>query len=175
MGEQRSGNVLRGVLSLVNAMGGSLEQRIRLQKAAYLLQRLGARDFRPAYFKYHHYGPYSRGLSDAIQAAVASGLLREARTEYADTDAVSYTYVLTDEGRAWVRENEDEPEPQVKQHARTLKDARWRALELAATALFLQRDEGLPRDAAMVRAIELKPPCEPYRAEAEQILATLQL
>jgi uncharacterized protein YwgA len=171
-----TGSVLRGVISLVDAMGGSLDQRIRLQKAAYLLQRRGVEDFRPASFKYHHYGPYSRGLSDAIQAAVSLGLLEEEKIERADSDAVSYRYVLTDLGRTWLKENSGSPDAEMHRHAEALKGAPWRALELAATALFLERDERLPaRAVAMRRAIELKPACEAYQAQAADILAALSL
>jgi uncharacterized protein len=176
MNARTTGSVLRGVISLVDAMGGTLDHRIRLQKAAYLLQRRGVEDFRSASFKYYHYGPYSRGLSDAIQAAVSLGLLREEKTERIDSDAVSYRYVLTDDGRSWLQENSDDPDAEVLRHAELLKGAPWRALELAATALFLERDERLPdRTTAMRRAIELKPACEPYQGQATDMLATLSL
>jgi uncharacterized protein YwgA len=161
---------------LVHAAGGTLEHRIRLQKSAYLLQRLGTVDFRSASFKYHHYGPYSRSLSDAIQTAVASGLLREDGSGRADGELFSYTYVLTDSGRAWVLENATEPDPLVTRHAPRLRDEPWRVLELASTTLFLERDERLSgRDEAMRRAIQLKPACEPFRAQAERLLADLSL
>ncbi len=176
MHQRASGSVLRGVISLVDAMGGTLDHRIRLQKAAYLFQRLGVEDFRPASFKYHHYGPYSRGLSDTIQAAVSLGLLREDKAERGESEAVSYRYVLTDEGSAWLRENATEPDEEMIRHAPLLKGASWRALELGATALFLERDERLPdRGSAMRRAIELKPACQPFLAEADRLLAELSL
>lgn len=57
------------VVEIVNAAGGRLVSRVRLQKIAYLLEKLGAESgFR---FSYHHYGPYSRDLDNAILDAEA--------------------------------------------------------------------------------------------------------
>ena len=67
--------MLEGILSLVRACGGRIEARLRIQKSAYLLQLLGAREFGRAYFRYHYYGPYSRELSGSLQEAVAGGYL----------------------------------------------------------------------------------------------------
>jgi uncharacterized protein YwgA len=63
------------VAAIVNAAGGELVGRVRLQKAAYLLERLGLG--RELNFEYHHYGPYSRELDNATLDAKAFGLIRE--------------------------------------------------------------------------------------------------
>lgn len=49
--------------------------RVRLQKTAYLLEQLGFKRGLP--FEYHHYGPYSRELDNAVGDAEAFGLVRE--------------------------------------------------------------------------------------------------
>lgn len=63
------------VADILNAAGGRLVSRVRLQKVAYLLDQLGAESgFR---YSYHHYGPYSRDLDSAILDAEAFGLVKE--------------------------------------------------------------------------------------------------
>ncbi|WP_437491954.1 hypothetical protein WME75_16670 [Sorangium sp. So ce1014] len=169
------GSALRGLLTMVAAMGGRLESRIRLQKSAYLLKSVGVDDFRATPFKYHHYGPYSRALSDTLQEAIASNLLREDRAEYGDEQS-KYTYALTEPGRAWIEENTDGSDPRVQQLAPLFKDAFWRVLELAATVLFVERDEAIhERTRAMERAVALKPACAEHRAAAESLLKSINL
>ena len=53
---------------LIRAAGGQIVGRVRLQKLLYLLDQLGlASGFE---FTYHHYGPYSEELSEAIANAM---------------------------------------------------------------------------------------------------------
>lgn len=166
---------LRGLLSLIDAMGGRLESRIRLQKAIYLLKMTGVEDFRGTTFKYHHYGPYSRSLSDILQDAIASGFLQEKRVEYSDEQS-KYTYELTQVGKEWLEENVDFADKHVLGLAPLFKDVHWRVMELAATALFVERDEALTvRAEALERAIKLKPACADFRADAERLLGQIGL
>lgn len=168
------GSLLRGVVSLVESMGGRLEHRIRLQKSAYLLQRLGLADFEEAPFKYHHYGPYSRWISDSLQYAISAGLLVEEQEGRPD-GGMKYTYVVTEKGRSWLGKRADRIDRRVHELGPVLRDEDWRSLELAATALFLQDDEELAPQPAMERALELKPACLPHRQKAEHLLQRLGL
>jgi uncharacterized protein YwgA len=164
------------MLSLVLAAGGTYESRIRLQKSAYLLKAAGSTDFLGASFKYHHYGPYSRSLSDALQDAVGAGLLAELRQEFGEEQS-KYTYEISPAGRQWLQENaEDDGESQVEKFAPLLKSAPWRVLELAATVLFVEQDECTEdRAIALDRAIQLKPACAEHRAAAQELLVQLGL
>lgn len=63
------------VAALIEAAGGQLVGRVRLQKSVYLLQQLGFGTSLP--FEYHHYGPYSRDLDNATTDAKAFHLVRE--------------------------------------------------------------------------------------------------
>lgn len=175
MNGEQWGTPLRGLLSMVSAMGGHLESRIRLQKAAYLLRAAGVQDFRGTSFRYHHYGPYSRPLSDVLQQAVVSGLLEEKREDYREEQS-KYTYVLTPAGRAWLEENGESDDPRLRELAPVFKSAPWRSLELAATVLFLEDEEKLDdRGKALERALVLKPACADFRASAEGLLASAGL
>src|SRR5215471_7421463 len=54
--------------SLINAAGGEVVGKVRLQKLVYLLDQLGLESGFP--FSYHHYGPYSEELADAVEDEV---------------------------------------------------------------------------------------------------------
>lgn len=152
-----------------------MESRVRLHKAAYMLKTAGALDFRETLFKYHHYGPYSRPLSDTLQDAIASGLVQEKCVEFGDEQS-RYSYELTSAGREWLEENADDIDKHVLKLAPLFKDVHWRVMELAATALFVEQDEELPgRGKALDRAIELKPACADFRADAENLLGRIVL
>ena len=64
------------VVGTVALAGGELVGRIRLQKVVYLLDHLGMRSGAP--FEYHHYGPYSEAISDAVTDAKFWGHISEA-------------------------------------------------------------------------------------------------
>ena len=63
------------VVGTVALSGGELVGRIRMQKVVYLLDQLGMRS--GATFEYHHYGPYSEAVSDAVTDAKFWGHLTE--------------------------------------------------------------------------------------------------
>lgn len=63
------------VVGAIALSGGELVGRIRLQKVVYLLERLGMNS--GARFEYHHYGPYSESVSDAVTDAKFWGRIKE--------------------------------------------------------------------------------------------------
>jgi uncharacterized protein YwgA len=63
------------VTAVIAAAGGKLTSRVRLQKSVYLLDQLGLGSGFD--YSYHHYGPYSRDLDNAIADAKAFDLLEE--------------------------------------------------------------------------------------------------
>ncbi len=63
------------VVGAVALSGGELVGRIRLQKVIYLLDQLGMNSGAP--FEYHHYGPYSEAVSDAVTDAKFWGHIDE--------------------------------------------------------------------------------------------------
>lgn len=64
---------------IFEAGGGEIVGRIRLQKIAYLLQeKAGASDL---FFTYHHYGPYSRELADALDLGLFLSEVEEQERE----------------------------------------------------------------------------------------------
>lgn len=121
------------------APGGELIGRVRLQKTAYLLERLGLGADLP--FEYHHYGPYSRELDNATEDAKAFGLLEEQRMPRS-SDGALYSAFFLKEG-AEIQPNmyghlgRDRVAQLVADFART----NVTVLELAATVDWIVRRE----------------------------------
>ena len=63
------------VAVLLRAAGGQLVGRVRLQKVAYLLDRLGLNS--GFQYNYGNYGPFSHDLDNAVADAEAFGLVEE--------------------------------------------------------------------------------------------------
>ena len=112
--------------------------RIRLQKIAYLLQqKTGSRDL---FFTYHHYGPYSRDLADALDWAVLRDDVEEEPRETG--------YGSTYSAFRW-RQSDDVtadrvgalPMAEAKADVATLKKQPSVILELAATIHWLRVKE----------------------------------
>ena len=60
--------------ALLMEAGGQITGKVRFQKIVYLLDQLG---FESGFdFEYHHYGPYSEGLSDTLTDEISMGNFR---------------------------------------------------------------------------------------------------
>ena len=81
-----SHSALAGLLQLVAASGGSVTTRIRIQKEVFLLAVKGCLNLRATNFSYHHFGPFSRQLSETLQFAVSAGLLEEKEEAFSEWD-----------------------------------------------------------------------------------------
>ena len=81
------------LVGAVALAGGELVGRIRLQKVVYLLDQLGMNS--GASFEYHHYGPYSEAVSDAVTDAKFWGHLEEV-VSFRVTDGAPYSSFRTD-------------------------------------------------------------------------------
>ncbi len=136
-----------------------------------MLQQRGFDPLQHTRFSYHHYGPYSEQLAGALDQAVASGLVKEERRESAKGRTL-YAYELNHEhpDAAYLALPSDEADA-VRSFMSMSKDAHWRTLELAATVVYLERNLTIPRQAAMKRALGLKPDCQPFASSAEALLS----
>lgn len=127
------------VADIISAAGGRLVSRVRLQKVAYLLDKVGAKSgFR---FSYHHYGPYSRDLDNAILDAEAFAQVKE-NFEYRHSDGARYSvFQLSGEAAhkfSYLKER------RLREWAKELADINVTVLELAATAHWLREEEHVP-------------------------------
>ena len=123
------------VVNLILLNGGKLTGRTRLQKQAYLVHCCGA-DLHELDFIYHYYGPYSFELADGCVDAIAEGRItmeeRQGRygTPYSVFEATG-TQQIGGIGNLSRKE--------AKRVVDNTNRASSIALELAATAAFLQR------------------------------------
>lgn len=144
-----------------------LVSRIRLQKMAYLLQQLGGpSDFE---FSYHHYGPYSRDLDNAVVDAQAFGLVEEERRNRI-SDGASYSVFSL----GAVALAESLPEPFVSR-LRDLAKAKVMVLELAATAHWLVNVENVADWTSEIRKRKGRKTEDGRLEEAVRLLAGLDL
>lgn len=129
------------VVGTVALAGGELVGRIRLQKVVYLLEQLGMNSGVP--FEYHHYGPYSEAISDAVTDAKFWGHISEA-VSFRVADGAPYSSFKT---------HSEAPEP-AQLGDLSAEDARGylakfagctsTVLELAATVHWLAFIEKVP-------------------------------
>lgn len=125
------------IAQVVRCAGGRVVGRVRLQKIFYLLDRLGLQSGLD--YEYHHYGPYSAALMDALEDAKAFRLIDE-RIDYRIYDGVPYS-VYTE-----LAAPADNRGGGLQRSEATRALARMQAeeatvLELAATIVWLKREE----------------------------------
>lgn len=121
--------------SIVRDAGGELVGRTRLQKIAFLMQLAGFGD--EFSFEYHHFGPYSEELAQAMEIAVALGPVSE-EERMADWGGRYSIFRL--------RERQEAPDPERASFVQQALRLGAVELELAATAAYLFAYEGVGRD-----------------------------
>lgn len=137
------------VVAVLAAAGGSVIGRVRLQKSVYLLERLGLNSgFR---FAYHHYGPFSRDLDNAMADAKAFGLVKEEFRRRESDGAIYSAFTLQPEAsvdpRAYGTLGQERTAALVNRFAET----NVTVLELAATVHWLAEAEHVPDWPAEIR------------------------
>lgn len=124
--------------AVIAAAGGALTGRVRLQKTVYLLDRLGLNS--GFSFDYHHYGPFSRDLDNAMADAKAFGLVDE-DFDRRQSDGASYSiFRLKREAKADAYG--DLGADEACRLVRLFAGTNVTVLELAATVDWLARVEG---------------------------------
>lgn len=102
------------ILTALDAAGGSLPGRTRLQKVVYFIcERLS---IDAAYFP-HYYGPYSEEVAGAVDSLVARGLVEEEVDPGAtggQYEGRVYTYSLTEAGKELTRVLEESDPSEVR-------------------------------------------------------------
>ena len=118
---------------IVNACGGEIVGRVRLQKLAYLAERIGCKfGFE---FQYYHYGPFSEDLVNDINNAIVEGKITEEIKETANGSRKYSIFKLAN-----FSENEDSNKHRAE-FLKEAKDIETLYLELLATALFLNDED----------------------------------
>ncbi|MRG95725.1 hypothetical protein [Polyangium spumosum] len=171
---QMAASCLSAVTEVIRQMGGTVYGRVRIQKTAYFLQRMGMAELEGIDFFYHHYGPFSWTVAESLLDGERCGALREEAKPLVD-DRQAYAYKLGED----VDEKVDEVSPASRELVARLvgqvRDEHWRTLELASTIDFLEQREGLDRERAVSRALGLKPACRDHKDDALRLLDMLKL
>ena len=127
------------VAVLLKASGGQLVGRVRLQKTAYLLDRLGLES--GFHYEYHHYGPFSRDLDNAVADAEAFELLVETFGRR-QVDGARYSiFKLTADHLELPPKIGKLSKAMLRRYLQTFTEANITVLELAATANWLAEEE----------------------------------
>jgi len=168
-----SASCLSAVAEVIRQMG-KVYGRVRIQKMAYFLKRLGMAELEGVDFFYHHYGPFSWTVADSLVDGVRCEALIEDAKPLVD-DRQAYAYRLSPDAQ----EKIDDVSPESRALTRRLVDLaqgeEWRTLELASTIDFLEQRERLSRDEALARALRLKPACSAFQEQAIRLLGALEL
>ena len=127
------------IAAVVQVAGGRIVGRVRLQKVFYLLERLGLNG--GIDFEYHHYGPYSATLAEALEDAKAFHLVEE-DIERRVYDGVPYSvYKKINDLQLSDRVGGLELEDVRRALGRMQEESDATVLELAATIDWLQTKE----------------------------------
>ena len=127
------------VLLLLKAAGGRLDGRVRFQKTAYLLDRLGLESgFR---YEYGNFGPFSRELNNAVEDAKAFGLLKEEIGRRKVDGAHFSIFKLTTDHLELPSKMGDLTKVMLESYLQTFAETHITVLELAALANWLSEEE----------------------------------
>jgi uncharacterized protein YwgA len=126
------------VAAIVSAAGGTLVGRVRLQKTAYFLDQLGLNSGFD--YEYHHYGPYSRDLDNAVLDAEAFDLVEES-FERRQSDGARYS-IFSAKKNAKKDAFGQLGQQRTAELVRKFANTNVTVLELAATIDWLWRKEG---------------------------------
>jgi hypothetical protein len=158
------------VAAVVDAAGGRLVSRVRLQKAVYLLDRLGLSS--GFSFEYHHYGPYSRDLDTATGDARALGVVQE-EIQHRAGDGASYSvFTLPEHGSSKSEAFGKLGRTRAVELTRKFTATHVTVLELAATVDWLWRYEGYRNDWRL--EIERRKPMKVGSGRLDQAIALLK-
>ncbi|MEF3366065.1 hypothetical protein V3H18_05895 [Methylocystis sp. 9N] len=128
------------VVGVVALSGGELVGRIRLQKIVYLLEQKGLKS--DAKFTYHHYGPYSEAIADAVTDAKFWDTLEET-TEFRKLDGAPFSIFRSHRPMSDFQQLGELSQEGARNLLARLNSESSTALELAATIHWLTQVEKL--------------------------------
>jgi uncharacterized protein YwgA len=130
------------IASVVASAGGEIVGRVRLQKVIYLLDQLGLNS--GFSYSYHHYGPYSADLVDAVDGAKAFRFIDE-QTRHRRSDGVPFSVFLRGPNAGQLKaDRSDLAKPDFARALGKMEAQSATVLELAATIHWLRTKESVP-------------------------------
>ncbi len=155
--------------AVVHVAGGQVVGKTRLQKIAYLLEEMGlgfGLDF-----DYHNFGPFSAELAFAVNDAEALGYL-ETREKYGYHEVPYTTFEALPEAPKF---EEDAKQSDRQEAVKTMEEYSAVVLELAATAVYLERngyDDSAWEEVEKRKAVKAT---EPRLSAARNLVQSLRL
>jgi len=119
--------------SLIDAAGGEIVGKVRLQKLVYLLSQLGIES--QFAFSYHHFGPYSAELADSVEDDIV--FRRVSAEQRRRTDGVPFVIYKSLDENGDKRTKNVLNTPQIRTAIATIQKQTATVLELAATIHWL--------------------------------------
>lgn len=137
---------------VIDACGG-VDGRVKMQKIVYLLKAMGY-DLPFNDFRIRQLGPFSRAVACATDTLGAAGFVKETEDELGTNDVGEpvrqYSYRVLDSVKPLIRKRFSIPtpagKPPIDTSATELRKHERAVLEVAATKLFLQREDKLKGD-----------------------------
>lgn len=167
---QTEKSLIYSILEMIADNGGAFGGRTRIHKSAYLLKEIGATGFSGVRFDFDRHGPLSREISDALQEAIAAGLIEEDR-ENPGVPKSDFLYKFTTPGIKWLESNIPDRDRCVQRTLRLLSRISDEALALSSIVFYLEH-EGYSQDEtqAFQKALAIEPRFVPYQSNAEVIV-----
>lgn len=129
------------VATLLKVAGGRMVGRVRFQKVAFLLDKLGLNS--GFQYNYGNYGPFSHDLDNAVADAEAFGRVKET-FDRRQIDGARYSiFELTDNASRSPSNTSQLNEAVLERYLQTFVNADVTVLELAAMANWLAEEEKL--------------------------------
>lgn len=160
------------ILKLIEATGGKVGGRKRLQKLTHIIKNLGFPI--PLDFIYYRYGPYSPELGATISNLNALRLLKESHRKQI------FEYEITKNGKAFIKlleknnlvEKYDIPD-KINKAVNFISQKDPSLLELVSTIMFLM-EYGESYKKACTEAKKLKPHLRNHMQDAKHMLSKLK-
>ena len=154
------------VAGLVN-IADHIDGRVRLQKIVYLLEQLGY-DLPFDDFLIRQHGPYSRALASSVDTLCEAGILNEAVEKVRGSEM--YVYSVTDASKGWVDDISvaEASGRSISDDITALLERTRSVLEVAATRVYLQREDELSGDELEKELALLKGHLKTSFAEAKE-------
>jgi len=147
------------ILVLLDAEGGTIESKTKIQKEIYFIAHKTGLDFN---YRAHFYGPYSPEVQDGLEQLIAVGFVKVEAYEWGvdprGFEMKRYDFSLTEAGRVVadsIKSKEADTFGKVQEFVSRLKgigSPDYISLSIAAKVHFISVKEGTPINKAAIKA-----------------------
>jgi uncharacterized protein YwgA len=166
---------------VIDACGG-IDGRVKLQKIVYLLKAMGY-ELPFDDFRIRQLGPFSRAVAVSMDLLTTAGFVEETQQDIGTDPETEepirqYSYAVSDSIKSLLATHFRVPQPQGKPNLETaammLREHDRAVLEVAATKLYLQQEEGMKGSRLEDELRRLKGHLASRFADAKSLIADLK-